>query len=71
MLVLMLASTWLIAPSSATRPCDIGNGTAQLASLSCIGDHCKSAAGDCTKGNSLLPDLNESGAAFRALFHPD
>jgi hypothetical protein len=52
LLVLVVASTWLIAPSFATQSCDDGNGTAPVASLSCIGDHCKSAAGDCTKATA-------------------
>jgi hypothetical protein len=48
LLALVLASAWVIVPSFAARPCEIGNASAQAASFSCIDDHCKSAAGDCT-----------------------
>ena len=48
LLILALASAWQVAPSFATQPCGMDNGTALAASGSCIG-HCKSVASDCTK----------------------
>jgi hypothetical protein len=48
LVILALASAWQVAPSFATQPCGMDNGTALAASGSCIG-HCKSVAGDCTK----------------------
>ena len=48
LLILALASAWQVAPSFATQPCGMDNGTALAASGSCTG-HCKSVAGDCTK----------------------
>src|SRR3984893_4959014 len=48
MLILALASAWQGAPSFATQPCGMDNGTALDVSGSCIG-HCKSIAGACTK----------------------
>lgn len=49
LLILALASAWQIAPSFATQPCDMDNGTALVASRSCIDGHCKSVAGDFTR----------------------
>jgi hypothetical protein len=51
LLILALGSAWQVAPSFATQPCGMDNGTALPASDPCIG-HCKSVAGDCTKATS-------------------
>jgi hypothetical protein len=51
LLILALASAWQVAPSFATQPCGMENGTVLAVSGSCIG-HCKSVAGDCTKATS-------------------
>jgi copper/silver efflux system protein len=51
LLILVLASAWQVAPSFATQPCGMDNGTALAAGGSCIA-HCKSVAGDCTKATS-------------------